>query len=142
MNLGILSVNTYDRIQRIGWKMKNSRYKIVPIKAKQLLSHVNQPDDWFGLKYNINLYRGCQHWCIYCDTRSECYQIEKFGESYSCSVNNYSQLKKIFDELCSKFDIPKIITQYKQGTEEQLELFWSMFLRVFLLLLHSKQSSH
>jgi DNA repair photolyase len=40
---------------------------------------VRQPDPWFGLKYSFNLYRGCQHQCIYCDSRSECYQIEDFN---------------------------------------------------------------
>jgi len=48
--------------------------------AKTLLSHVKQPDDWFGLRYNMNLYRGCQHQCIYCDSRSACYQIENFND--------------------------------------------------------------
>jgi DNA repair photolyase len=47
------------------------------IKAKVMLSHVKQPDTWFGLKYSMNLYRGCQHRCIYCDSRSECYRIDK-----------------------------------------------------------------
>jgi DNA repair photolyase len=49
------------------------------ISAKVLLSHIKQPDDWFGLKYNMNLYRGCQHQCIYCDSRSLCYGIEDFA---------------------------------------------------------------
>jgi DNA repair photolyase len=53
---------------------------IKEIEAKVLLSHVKQPDTWFGLKYNMNLYRGCQHQCIYCDSRSECYQIEDFSD--------------------------------------------------------------
>jgi DNA repair photolyase len=53
---------------------------IKEITAKVLLSPVKQPDDWFGLKYNMNLYRGCQHQCIYCDSRSECYQIENFND--------------------------------------------------------------
>jgi DNA repair photolyase len=53
---------------------------IKPIQAKVMLSPVKQPDSWFGLKYNMNLYRGCQHQCIYCDSRSECYQIEKFND--------------------------------------------------------------
>ena len=38
-----------------------------PIQAKVLLSHTKQPDTYFGLKYNMNLYRGCQHRCISCD---------------------------------------------------------------------------
>jgi len=53
---------------------------ITEITAKTILNHVKQPDPWFGLKYNINLYRGCQHQCIYCDSRSTCYQIEDFAD--------------------------------------------------------------
>lgn len=49
------------------------------IEAKTLLGTVPQPDAWFGLKYSMNLYRGCQHQCIYCDTRSECYGIDDLG---------------------------------------------------------------
>jgi len=45
------------------------------IRTKTILNHVKQPDDWFGLKYNMNIYRGCQHQCIYCDSRSECYRL-------------------------------------------------------------------
>jgi DNA repair photolyase len=48
---------------------------VTEITSKTILNHVKQPDDWFGLKYNMNLYRGCQHQCIYCDSRSECYQL-------------------------------------------------------------------
>lgn len=50
------------------------------IEAKTILSHVKQPDTWFGQRYNMNLYRGCQHGCIYCDSRSLCYGIEKFDD--------------------------------------------------------------
>ncbi len=53
---------------------------ITEIQAKTILNHVKQPDTYFGLKYNMNLYRGCQHQCIYCDSRSECYQIENFAD--------------------------------------------------------------
>lgn len=53
---------------------------IKEIQAKVLLSSVRQPDPVFGLKYNLNLYRGCQHQCIYCDSRSECYGIENFRD--------------------------------------------------------------
>ncbi|OGO77759.1 MAG: radical SAM protein [Clostridiales bacterium GWB2_37_7] len=52
---------------------------VKPIKAKIIVSTVKQ-DNWFGLKYNMNLYRGCQHGCIYCDSRSSCYGIEDFEE--------------------------------------------------------------
>ncbi len=35
----------------------------------------------------MNLYRGCQHRCIYCDSRSECYQIEDFDGEVIVKVN-------------------------------------------------------
>jgi len=44
------------------------------IQAKTILSKVKN-DSFFGLTYNMNLYRGCQHACIYCDSRSTCYQL-------------------------------------------------------------------
>jgi DNA repair photolyase len=62
--------------------------------AKVLLSHVKQPDNWFGLKYNMNLYRGCQHRCIYCDSRSACYQIEDFDREILVKANAIELLRK------------------------------------------------
>jgi DNA repair photolyase len=35
---------------------------------------------WFGIDYNMNIYRGCSHGCIYCDSRSLCYGIENFDQ--------------------------------------------------------------
>jgi len=49
------------------------------IRAKTILNSVPQPETWFGLRYNMNLYRGCQHQCIFCDSRSACYQIADFS---------------------------------------------------------------
>src|SRR5512136_2402630 len=60
---------------------------IKEIQAKTLLARVKGPDEWFGLYYNMNLYRGCQHQCIYCDSRSECYQIEDFNHDVLVKVN-------------------------------------------------------
>ncbi|HEX2908774.1 MAG TPA: radical SAM protein [Phototrophicaceae bacterium] len=68
------------------------------IQAKTLLSHAKQPDPWFGIKYTMNLYRGCQHQCIYCDSRSECYQIENFRDVL-VKVNAIERLR---DELPRK----------------------------------------
>ncbi len=64
------------------------------IQAKTLLSSVKQPDPWFGLTYNMNLYRGCQHRCIYCDSRSECYQIENFDGEVLVKANAIELLRK------------------------------------------------
>ncbi len=48
------------------------------IKAKTILSKEKYGNDWFGIDYKMNLYRGCSHGCIYCDSRSNCYHIDKF----------------------------------------------------------------
>jgi len=48
------------------------------IPAKTLVTK-NKSTSWFGAQYNMNIYRGCCHGCIYCDSRSECYGIEDFG---------------------------------------------------------------
>lgn len=53
---------------------------VTEISSKTILNHVKQPDPWFGLKYNMNLYRGCQHQCIYCDSRSTCYQLGNLAQ--------------------------------------------------------------
>lgn len=48
------------------------------IPAKTILSGYREQREWFGCHYNMNLYRGCCHGCIYCDSRSECYGIQEF----------------------------------------------------------------
>lgn len=53
---------------------------IQEITAKTMLSFVCGDDRVFGMKYNFNIYRGCPHQCIYCDSRSECYGIENFRD--------------------------------------------------------------
>ncbi len=63
------------------------------ITAKTLLASAKRPDPWFGIKYTMNLYRGCQHQCIYCDSRSECYRIENFADVI-VKVNAIDLLKK------------------------------------------------
>jgi len=52
--------------------------KIVEVQARTVLNPIRQPDPIFGLRYTLNLYRGCQHHCIYCDSRSACYNIADF----------------------------------------------------------------
>ncbi|MCY6371743.1 SPL family radical SAM protein [Clostridium ganghwense] len=47
------------------------------IPAKTIITKTNNID-WFGTEYNMNIYKGCCHGCIYCDSRSECYQIKDF----------------------------------------------------------------
>lgn len=55
------------------------------ILAKQLLSSTN----------NMNLYRGCTHGCIYCDSRSTCYQMNHDFEDVAVKINAPELLEKI-----------------------------------------------
>ncbi len=47
------------------------------VPAKTIVTKTKS-SDWFGIDYNMNIYRGCCHGCIYCDSRSECYRIDRF----------------------------------------------------------------
>lgn len=47
------------------------------VNAKSILSSSN----------GMNLYRGCQHGCIYCDSRSRCYQINHAFEDIAVKEN-------------------------------------------------------
>lgn len=51
---------------------------IKTIQAKSIMQKKINGDKWFGADYNMNLYKGCCHGCIYCDSRSNCYQINDF----------------------------------------------------------------
>ena len=48
------------------------------IPAKTIVTSTRNPGDWFGCDYNMNIYRGCSHGCIYCDSRSEVYNNPDF----------------------------------------------------------------
>lgn len=49
------------------------------IPAKTIITK-KKDNTWFGQDYNMNLYKGCCHGCIYCDSRSDCYQISDFDQ--------------------------------------------------------------
>lgn len=46
------------------------------IPAKSIVNRTRD-SGWFGTEYSMNLYRGCCHGCIYCDSRSDCYHHEQ-----------------------------------------------------------------
>ena len=45
--------------------------------ARHLL-HRSRSTQWFGTDHTVNLYRGCCHGCLYCDSRSDCYRVGDF----------------------------------------------------------------
>lgn len=49
------------------------------ITAKTIISK-SKSKVWFGCDYIMNIYRGCNHGCIYCDSRSECYHVDNFDQ--------------------------------------------------------------
>lgn len=54
------------------------------VKAKSILSAQN----------GMNLYRGCSHGCIYCDSRSNCYHMEHGFEDIEIKENAIELLEK------------------------------------------------
>ena len=46
--------------------------------GKNIVIRVKNGQHWFGYDYNMNIYRGCCHGCIYCDSRSDCYGTPDF----------------------------------------------------------------
>ena len=67
---------------------------IKEIQAKTLVTRVRGLDTYFGLDYGMNLYRGCQHRCIYCDSRSLCYGIEAFDQDVLVKSNAIELLEE------------------------------------------------
>jgi DNA repair photolyase len=66
--------------------MKISTY--TEIQAKSLLRKSKKVDSWFLSRYGMNLYRGCEHNCTYCDGRAERYYVEgEFGRDVGVKVN-------------------------------------------------------
>lgn len=50
------------------------------IPAKTIISGYSENNSWFGSNYNMNIYKGCSHGCIYCDSRSDCYRVDNFDK--------------------------------------------------------------
>jgi DNA repair photolyase len=72
--------------------------KVKEIQAKSILRKYKKIDSWFISQYGMNLYRGCTHNCIYCDGRSDKYQVDgEFGKEVVVKVNAIDLLKKELD---------------------------------------------
>lgn len=67
------------------------------IPAKHLVLR-NKDTSWFGTDHTMNIYKGCCHGCIYCDSRSECYGVEDFDRVRAKA----NALEIIRDDLRSK----------------------------------------
>jgi len=65
------------------------------IRAKSILLKHKKIDSWFISRYGMNLYRGCAHNCVYCDGRSDRYQVDGvFGEDVAVKTNAVEVLRR------------------------------------------------
>ena len=67
------------------------------IPAKHILIR-SKSTAWFGTDHTVNLYRGCCHGCLYCDSRSDCYHNPDFDRVTAKS----DALRILRDELARK----------------------------------------
>ena len=83
------------------------------VEAKSLLTR------WNGM----NLYRGCTHGCIYCDSRSTCYQFQHRFEDVEVKQNAPELLEKILRSKRKKAVIGSgSMSDPYQSCEKQLML--------------------
>jgi len=62
--------------------------RLEEIEAKSLLRLHESVDDWWWTRNSMNLYRGCEHACNYCDGRSHRYHVhEDFDETVQVKIN-------------------------------------------------------
>src|SRR5512136_3428868 len=79
------------------------------IRAKSILRINKRIDSWFLSRAGMNLYRGCQHDCTYCDGRYETYQVQgEFGTDISVKMNAIELLKKELKK-------PIVLKRIRQG---------------------------
>ncbi len=63
--------------------------------ARTILQRSKVTDSWFVSKYGMNLYRGCEHACAYCDGRAEKYRVEgDFGRDIRVKTNAPELLRR------------------------------------------------
>jgi len=95
----------------------NSKGNVCLIPAKTIIRRVQKPSAWFGAEYNMNIYRGCSHGCIYCDSRSDCYKNIDF-DTVKVKEN---ALQIIRDELRRKVKTGVVSTGAMSDPYNQLE---------------------
>lgn len=64
--------------------------------------HIVQSKSILSAKNGMNLYRGCTHGCIYCDSRSDCYQMNHIFEDIEVKGNAIELLEKALNSKRKK----------------------------------------
>jgi DNA repair photolyase len=55
----------------------------------------------------MNIYRGCSHGCIYCDSRSRCYGFTHAFEDIEVKENAPELLENPLPFLCTVLPVPE-----------------------------------
>ena len=82
-------------------KSVTDSFHIEEIEAKSILRTHKKIDSWFITHYGLNLYRGCSHNCIYCDDRTEKYQVDSAFGYHITVKSNVPELLPEYDLLYS-----------------------------------------
>jgi DNA repair photolyase len=70
------------------------------VTAKSILRKQKKIESWFLSSYGMNLYRGCAHNCVYCDGRSEKYQVDgEFGCDVTVKINAVDVLRRELESV-------------------------------------------
>lgn len=75
-------------------KYEQMFYNIFRKPTEELFMHTIQAKGILNARNGMNLYRGCQHGCIYCDARSKCYQIDHIFEDIAVKGNALELLEQ------------------------------------------------
>ncbi len=69
------------------------------VQAKTLLSKPIEADGWFHTNRSMNLYRGCEHGCIYCDGHCQYYRVDNFYTHIRVKENAPKILEKELNRM-------------------------------------------
>ena len=65
--------------------------------------HLVQAKTILSAKNGMNLYRGCSHGCIYCDSRSRCYHMNHAFEDIEVKENAIDLLEDVLKHKRKKY---------------------------------------
>lgn len=66
----------------------DAQVRYTPVEARSLIRQPTIVDPWFLGRFGLNIYRGCEHACAYCDGRAERYYVDgDFARDIQVKVN-------------------------------------------------------
>lgn len=106
--------------------------EIIETNPKTILNRYEVVDSWFQCRYSMNIYRGCQHGCAYCDGRSGKYWPkggnELFDKRVEVKINAPALLAKSLQQIRDRGEPKEVIsvgggvTDVYQPLEKKYEL--------------------